>query len=507
MKKNIIYFVLLIIVSVPSLSYAQKNVEQWKLFEAELEYKSTGNPFTDVNLEGLFINRKDSIKVNGFYDGNDIFRVRFMPTKTGKWTYTIKSNVKALKSKGYVICTAATKDNHGIVKVSDKTHLSYADGTPYYPFGTTAYAWVHQSKELIDQTLITLADKNFNKIRMCVFPKSYDWNHNAPLLYPYEGTADTAWDYTRFNPAFFQNIEKQIVALDALGIEADLILFHPYDRWNFSKMDRENDERYLKYVIARFSAYKNVWWSLANEYDLIKSKKKDDWKHYLSLVHQIDPYRHLESIHYGAVMFDYKNPDITHLSLQLANTEDGRRFVDLYEKPVIFDEPKYEGNLPWEWGNLTGEELVNKYWIGICRGAYVSHGETYLTKDFDKMPEDSDEEMWWSKGGVLRGKSPARIKFLKEIMETGPAQLDPYLSLTDWMGYPVATYKEDYFLLYFRKDQPAQEIIYLPENKKYKIDIIDTWDMTITPVKGEFSGKSLVQLPGKTMIALRITKI
>ena len=30
------------------------------------------------------------------------------------------------------------------------------------------------------------------------------------------------------------------------------------------------DDRYLRYVVARLAAYRNVWWSLANEYDFRK---------------------------------------------------------------------------------------------------------------------------------------------------------------------------------------------------------------------------------------------
>ena len=75
---------------------------------------------------------------------------------------------------------------------------------------------------------------------MCIFPKDYDWNKKEPLLYPFEGKPLTDWDYTKFNPAYFQNIEKRIAQLDSLGIEADLIVFHPYDRWGFKKMDRKN---------------------------------------------------------------------------------------------------------------------------------------------------------------------------------------------------------------------------------------------------------------------------
>ena len=33
--------------------------------------------------------------------------------------------------------------------------------------------------------------------------------------------------------------------------------------WGFSSMPREADELYGKYVLARFSAFRNVWWSAA----------------------------------------------------------------------------------------------------------------------------------------------------------------------------------------------------------------------------------------------------
>jgi len=66
-----------------------------------------------------------------------------------------------------------------------RSTLAYDDGTPYYPFGTTCYAWVHQTPELQERTLATLAQAHFNKLRMTVFPKSYIYNRNEPLLYPF----------------------------------------------------------------------------------------------------------------------------------------------------------------------------------------------------------------------------------------------------------------------------------------------------------------------------------
>ena len=38
-------------------------------------------------------------------------------------------------------------------------------------------------------------------------------------------------------------------------------------------MKPEEDDLYWKYVIARFAAYRNIWWSLANEFDLFEEKK------------------------------------------------------------------------------------------------------------------------------------------------------------------------------------------------------------------------------------------
>lgn len=45
------------------------------------------------------------------------------------------------------------------------------------------------------------------------------------------------FDFTRFYPEFGDNLEKRVSQLDELGIEADVILLHPYDKWGFSKMD------------------------------------------------------------------------------------------------------------------------------------------------------------------------------------------------------------------------------------------------------------------------------
>src|SRR5665811_1210758 len=90
--------------------------------------------------------------------------------------------------------------------------------------------------------------------------------------------------------------------LQSLGIEADLILFHPYDHWGYALMPPEVDDRYLRYVVARLAAFRNVWWSVANEWDLVKGKKTADWDRYFRILQESDPYGRLRSIHHSGPM-------------------------------------------------------------------------------------------------------------------------------------------------------------------------------------------------------------
>ena len=128
------------------------------------------------------------------------------------------------------------------------------------------------------QTLETMQASGFNKLRMAVFPKHYNFNQNEPLHDIYLRGVDGKIDFDQPNVEAFRHFETQVAALRDMGVEADIIIFHPYDRWGYCAMGAERDERYLRYLIARMGAFRNVWWSLANEYDfLIDVKPMVQW--------------------------------------------------------------------------------------------------------------------------------------------------------------------------------------------------------------------------------------
>jgi hypothetical protein len=329
---------------------------------------------------------------------------------------------------------------------------------------------------------------------MCVFPKDYEFNRNEPVFYPFERTDQGTWDYGRFDPSFFQHLERRVGELRQLGIEADLILFHPYDRWGFADMGSEADTRYIRYIVARLAAFRNVWWSLANEYDLMRSKDVADWDRLFKTVQESDPYQHLRSIHNCREFYDHAKPWVTHQSIQRHDLESTGRWRDLYGKPVVVDECAYEGNINRGWGNIPAWEMVRRVWEGVARGGYVGHGETYM---------HPDDVLWWSKGGVLHGESSARIGFLRDILGAAPAQ-----GLDDMSEHDMARagVEGEYYLAYFGFRQPQFRWLRLPEDGSFRVEVIDTWEMTIDDLPGTYAGRCKVDLPGRPYIALRITR-
>jgi hypothetical protein len=138
--------------------------------------------------------------------------------------------------------------------------------------------------------------------------------------------------------------------------------------------------------------------------------------------------------------------------------------------------------------------------------------------------------LWWSKGGVLRGQSPARIAFLRDILATGPSEgIEP---IDKWQIPNVAGKPGEYYLVYFGSKSPGKWKFQLPRYKRddpteltggmrFHVDVLDTWNMTVTPVDTTFTirepapadyvatdaASSSINVPDKPWMALRITRI
>lgn len=471
---------------------------RWGLLEITLHGPADGNPFVDVELSAEFRCRDRTWTVGGFYDGDGIYRLRALAEQEGTWQFTTTSTTPALDGiRGEVAVGPAAPDAHGPVRV-DGFHFVYADGTRYRPWGTTAYAWNHQDERTQTATLQTLADSPFTKLRMCLFPKHFVYNTDEPERFPFARARDGSFDHTRFDVDFFTRLDEQVRQLAELGVQVDLIVFHPYDRWGFADLGPAVDDRLVRYVVRRLAGFANVWFSLANEHDLMADKSTSDWDRIGELVAAEDPHGHPLSIHNWQQHFDHTRPWITHASVQRVDTyrtaEETGAWRERWGKPVVIDECAYEGDLEYDWGNISGPELLRRFWEGAVRGGYVGHGETYW---------NAEQKIWWSKGGRLVGTSHQRIRFLEEIAAASPTGvLEPLPSDFD---LPWAGVQDQYLLSYHGVGRPRERHVLLPPGR-WHVDVLDTWECTTDRLPGTYETFVLVPLPAKPYQAVRLVK-
>lgn len=531
-------------------------MKQYQMCELSFTGDRLRESWAQIDLWGTFCSGERELTVPGFYAGDGVYKVRFLPDRAGNWSYRIfgcmeaEGTVEIAPAGNEAACTPDAEGDGqgeaphasaaGDARVScgpvraEGMHFVYQDKTPFYPFGTTVYALLHQDEALVAQTLESLKNAPFNKVRFCVFPKHYDFNHNEPPFYAFEKKADGGWDVNRPCFAFWNRLDEVILKLAHMGIEADLILFHPYDRWGFAKMPREDNQVYLDYLLRRLAAMPNVWWSLANEYDLCSAKTLEDWEAIECFVAEHDPYRHLLSNHNCFKNWDFTRPNVTHASIQSKSLTKVAGWRRQYGKPVIIDECCYEGNIRHFWGSISGREMTNRFWRVVTMGGYCTHGETFL---------DERDILWWSRGGVLKGESAARIGFLRSIVEELPGPIEPaegwvehvlnasgeekeallahadafvraMLDLGDEVkDFSVSEYTwqghcgEEAYLTFYDLRTCAEDVLELPENKVYRVELIDTWEMTRTVLADRASGRTALALPGKEGMAVLAVKI
>lgn len=406
-----------------------------------------------------------------FYDGDDgsgrgLWRTRFSPPLQGVWEYATASSSPLMPPlRGSVSVAAPVQGDRGPVGVShgDPRALEFADGTPHLSVGSTSYAWLHVGDANANATLASLAASPFNKLRMTLTPKYYPWTHQEPppgfFAFPQVRplsppcavccpSQNGTFDLARFELPFWRAVEARVAALGALGVIADIILFHPYDsnHWGLDCNPPAVDHAYVRYAAARLSALSNVWWSMANEWSLLRCKCAGADKNHCPQAYfdqlfatlvASDPHGRMRSIHNGPIYYNYSQPWITHISMQChASACVDNATAAWAPKPIIMDEVRYEGNLSASWAQLSGADMAQRFWMFLSKGAFTGHSVCLLPAAAaaacapDPNACGCSTIMWWNHGGALDGAAPPLLAFFRGYAEALPVPFGELQSTT-----------------------------------------------------------------------------
>ena len=400
----------IIMIIIPAISAAQTNIKTWDVFEIVLKsgkkfqntYIETIKDGKEPYLSALFTGQSGnaqnkSIKVPGFWDGENIWKIRFAPPAEGTWRYETFSDDRALRGKKGVINVsgwteselAANPVRRGFVTVIGSgerkgRYFVYSDGTPFLWIGDTWWDWTNRriTFESFKKLADTRAEQGYNIGQL--FFAGNGWGRLSSLL-----------DESFQNPDLEQirKVEHMIAYANSKGIT---VWIHPWwSRENIVEtIGSENIRRWWKYVIHRLHAY-NVIWTLAGEYNMNNygGFPLEFWNSLGNLVRSEDPYRRIIGAHptppmwsggaeapqwstaeavHGEQWVDYNQSQTGHARWcnELVPEIISRAYKMDPAKPVVVTEPWYE----FIEGNPTAMDIRFAAWSAVMSGAA---GHTY----------------------------------------------------------------------------------------------------------------------------------
>ena len=260
------------------MDHYTENVQVWKRTDIVLtSSREYANPYADVTLDAVFTHEDGTaIRLYGFWNGGNEFRVRFAPTKTGLWSYETMcsdpGNTGLHGRKGTLLAAENTGctglDRHGFVKISENGRFFvYDDGTPFYWLGDTNWQapnyvsftrcnypgctcgnqFLHELNDRLSkgftvyQTYFDIAESDGGGQRG-ITPEPGLWNIR----------------HRQINPqTFTEKIDRMFDALADSGMV--IALGFGVHSSTTSSMELEDLKQVSRYLTARYAAYPVVW--------------------------------------------------------------------------------------------------------------------------------------------------------------------------------------------------------------------------------------------------------
>lgn len=300
---NKVIFVFIVLLF--SVSKAQYKIELWN--QIEITFQSSicyENPFLDVDFFATFTSEKgDVISRPAFWDGGNVWKIRFAPTTIGKWNFKLSGKMlnyfKGAKN-GYIEAVEYKGNlpiyKNGFLKISqNKRYFTYNNDKPFFYLADTHWflpleKWYECNTPDCKSQFKFMVDKRA-KQGFTV----YQVQTNGIKLVEDSAASIDIKAFRDIDRKFNYLIEKGFVINTSIGSAHNFALV----------LGKKGAEMLAKYWVARYGAYPLIWMT-AQEVDLDKHKYLEIWKAAAQTIHKYDDYRHPHSAH----LWDNSNPTL-----------------------------------------------------------------------------------------------------------------------------------------------------------------------------------------------------
>ncbi len=255
------------------------DVGKWDRYVISFQNSTySGNPF-ELEIDAAFTHTQSGTVLNlpGYFSGSDTWKIAFMPTLTGEWTYVTTSNDPELNNKtGSLTCVKSGRK--GMLKADDANprKWKYTDGDYVLPIGVFIQI-MHGSgtKAQFEKMADFLVSNNLHLInfRLC--------EQDICFLDVTNRQMDiTLWD----------RLEERLEILAQRDLGVDVMLYTD-DAGCPSYEEKSVTEQFLvRYMIARLASFPMVFFNSGIDIWEYRGNTWHDW--YGNLVKSLDPYGH-----------------------------------------------------------------------------------------------------------------------------------------------------------------------------------------------------------------------
>jgi hypothetical protein len=350
--------------------------------------KAYTNPHRDVRIRAVFTHSTSSqtIAIDGFWNGtlpaaippntasserDREYLVRFAPPTAGRWTYRITASDTAnvgLHNRVGILNAAPYIGNNllyskGALRVAaNKRNLAFADGTPFFWLGDTA--WEIANRATMDEVRRFIADraqKGFTVVQMV--PTSHNSIQAFGVRNRMGETSFIAENRSMPNPRYFDMVDSIVQRCNDAGVIAALVpqwasgqtALNFRSEWFPLALTNDEVRTLARYIAARYAAY-NVVWIIGGDIRYDTPERRAFWQEIAEIVQSADGRQHLCTIHPEGFSGSYDffdsgaNAWLDFNMLQSSHQFWSKDRTDLVQrgyaqrppKPVLNAEPPYE---------------------------------------------------------------------------------------------------------------------------------------------------------------------
>jgi len=393
-------FICFVVLALTGGSAEGATVGKWRRHAVSMQNNTySGNPF-ELQVDATFTHLESGINLRlpGYYAGNNTWKIGFMPTMIGEWSFVTFSADPDLNGiSGSITCVAF--ELPGMLKAdnANPSKWKFTDGPYVIPMAFRVEFFFEQaSVEEFTSAANFLKDSvkgQMFETRLLDEAGWYAGRHD----YIFEGN----WQNHNFDLAVWDRMEERMEILTERGLGAH-VMFYSDDAGQPGWGGQSKTEALvIRYVVARLAGYPIVFFN--SGIDIAEYRSQSDINWFGSQIRSLDPYRHPVSSRYGGGSGDYVMSGQTFDSrgYNTAEIDQMTGYFQISSVPVSMDDAWGENRGSHPSKDHTEHDIRRAFWKCLMAGGVgglVRGGGAGLPDDgyfsIRTIESDLESEQW-----------------------------------------------------------------------------------------------------------------